>query len=226
LFDRSAGERVGRARSTRGSRLTGEEVIVKWVRAVHHLESVGQSCAEMAGRPASIFPLRVVGLWAVGDILGPPRDLEVVTVALCVDLPVEDVPWWSEPSGAEHWANATRLAKNPVLPWWRSAHAPVWNHRIRRPVLVWNADEGVRETALAAVADGRGDEVGLAAPSPDEYAARLRDELAVSLAALRGATQWYEDKRWSPGKLEPVADHLWRAADGYLDVLSAVHEGQ
>jgi len=199
---------------------------MKWARAVHHVEALAQSCAEMAGGPESIFALRVVELWAVGDILGAPRDLDWVTVGLCVDQPVEDVPWWSEPRGAEHWAHATRLAKNPVLPWWRSTRAPVWNHRIQRPVLVWDLADGVRESALAALAEGRGAEIGLAAPEPGEYAARLREELAVSLAALRGHTQRYEDKRWSPGKLAPIADDLWRSADGYLDVLSAVHEGQ
>ena len=36
--------------------------------------------------------LRVVQLWAVGDILGTVRDVETVTVALAVDLPVGDVP--------------------------------------------------------------------------------------------------------------------------------------
>ena len=199
---------------------------MKWARAVHHVTELAQSCAEMAGRPRSIFPLRVVGLWAAGDILGPPRELDSVTVALCVDEPVEDVPWWSEPRGAEHWSNATRLAKNPILPWWRSAHAPVWNHRIQRPVLIWDIESGVREAALAALAEGRGHELGLPPPDAEQYAGRLRDELAVSLAALRTSTQRYEDKRWSPGKLTPLADELWRSADGYLDVLAAVHEGQ
>jgi hypothetical protein len=102
----------------------------------------------------------------------------------------------------------------------------VWNHRIRRPVLIWDTEDGVRDAALTALAEGRGGDVGLPEPGPDEYATRLGAELAVSLAALRGSTQRYEDKRWSPGKLTPVADELWRSADGYLDVLAAVHEGQ
>jgi hypothetical protein len=60
---------------------------VKWTRAVHHLEALAQSCAEMATRPRSVFSLRVVQLWAVGDILGAVRDVETVTVALAVGLP-------------------------------------------------------------------------------------------------------------------------------------------
>jgi hypothetical protein len=195
---------------------------MKWERAVHHVESLAQACADMAARPTSIFPLRVTQLWVVGDLLGPPRDLDSVTVALSVDLPVDEVPWWSEPPGAQHWSNATRLAKNPVLAWWRSVHAPVWNHRIDRPALVWDDAAGVREDTVAALRDGRGESVRLEAPAPDLLRARLDEELAVSLRALHAHTQTYEDRRWSPGKLEPVADALWRASNGYLDVLDAV----
>jgi hypothetical protein len=195
---------------------------MKWVRAVHHVESLSQACADMVTRPSSIFPLRVVQMWAVGDILGPPRDLETVTVALCVDLPVDEVAWWTEPPGAQHWSNATRLAKNPVLPWWRSAHGPVWNHRIDRPALVWDDAKGTREDTLAALREGRGEAVRLTAPTPDEMHTRLREELRVSLRTLRASTQAYDERRWSPGKLEPVADALWRASDGYLDVHDAI----
>jgi hypothetical protein len=200
----------------------GEDGRMKWVRAMHHLESLAQTCADMATRPSSIFPLRVNQLWVVGDLLGPPRDLETVTVALCVDLPAEDVAWWSEPPGTQHWANATRLAKSPVLVWWRSVHAPVWNHRIERPALVWDNVDGVREDALAALRDGRGETVRLAAPDENVLRARLEDEMTVSLRALRACTRTYEERRWSPGKLEPFADALWRASDGYLDILDAL----
>lgn len=195
---------------------------MKWTRAVHHLETLAQTCAEMTTRPRSIFPLRVTELWAAGDILGAVRDLEWVTVALVVDLPVDDVPWLGEPTGSQHWASATRLAKNPVVPRWRSASAPVWNHRIDRPALLWNEKDGIAEATLAALLDGRGEDVRLPAPTEDERRARLDDELAVSLRALRAATTDYEDRRWRPGKLEPVADALWRAGDGYLDILDAV----
>ncbi|GAA1821717.1 hypothetical protein HC028_22890 [Planosporangium flavigriseum] len=195
---------------------------MNWTRAVHHVESLAKSCADMATRPPSIFPLRVTQLWAVGDILGPPRELETVTVALSVDLPPEAVPWWSEPPGAQHWANATRLARNPITAWWRSAHAPVWNHRIVRPALVWDSADGVRADTLAALHDGRGESVRIPAPDPDALRERLQEELSLSLSALRTGTHTYEERRWSPGKLEPVADSLWRASDGYLDVLDAV----
>jgi hypothetical protein len=189
---------------------------VKWARAVHHLTDLAEKCG---GTPS--FALRVVELWALGDILGAPRELEVVNVALAVDLPVHDVPWLSEPSGADHWTNFTRVAKNPILPLWRSVHAPVWNHRICRPALIWSAAEGVQEKALAALHEGHGEQVRIAEPTPDALTQRLDDELAVSLRAMRLQTRAYEERRWSPGKLTPVSDALWRVADGYLDLLDA-----
>ena len=42
------------------------------------------------------------------------------------------------------------------------------------------------------------------------------------VGALRECAATYEKRRWSPGKLEPVADALWRASEGYLDVINAL----
>lgn len=194
---------------------------MKWARAVHHLEDLADSCAEMFGKPKAIFPLRVVQLWATGEILGEEHDFERVEVALAVDLGVDEVPWLSDPAGAGQWANATRLAKNPIHAFWRSARAPIWNHRIVRPVLVWDAKDGFAQEAFAALKEGQGERVRLPAPEADELASRLDDELALSLRSLRAHTAAYEDKRWAPGKIEPTADALWRANTGYLDILDA-----
>ncbi|MEU5694456.1 hypothetical protein [Actinosynnema sp. NPDC020468] len=195
---------------------------MKWTRAVHYLRDLATTCAGLHERPNPIIRLAVVRLWAVGEVLGPVRDVERVTVALEVDLPVDEVPWRCEPAGAEHWGNATRLTRNPITPLWRSAHAPVWNHHVDRPALVWDREVGVDEEVLSALEEGRGDRVRLGTPPVEELRERLDAELAVSLRALRSRTLAYEDKRWKPGKLEPVADDLWRASEGYLDVLDAV----
>ncbi|WP_367137181.1 hypothetical protein [Saccharothrix sp. HUAS TT1] len=195
---------------------------MKWSRAVRQVEELAAKCGEVAALPG----LRVVGLWVAGDILGAPRDLDRVTIAVVVDLPVDDVPWLSEPTGAEHWANATRVSRNPFRALWRSAHAPVWNHVVHRPALVWDLEGGTAQDTLAALADGRGEEVRPPAPGADELRARVRDELAVSLRALRRQTRAYEEKRWSPGKLTAVSDALWRVSDGYLEVLDAVHSDE
>ena len=193
---------------------------MRWDRAVHHVDNLARGCERMSSLPPDIFPLRVTQLWAVADILEDPANMEFVTVALCVDLPAEKVAWWTEPIGSQHWANANRLNKNPVLAWWRSALVPVWNHRIVRPALVWD-ESGVREDTLSALRDGLGETVRSPAPTEDEFRARLRDELTISRDTLRACTEMYEKRRWSPGKLAPAADALWRASAGYLDVLDA-----
>lgn len=196
---------------------------MKWSRAVHHLEDLAHSCADMASRPATIFPLRVTSLWVFGEVLDSRDDLDWLRVVLAVDLPVEDVPWWCPPVGAEHWSHATRLSKNPVAAMWRSTRAPLWNHHIHRPLLIWDESgtPGESTRVLTALRDGTAEELRLTEPTPGERASRLEAELAVSLKAVKAATATYDQRRFSPGKLQPVADALWQATAGYLDVLTA-----
>lgn len=191
---------------------------MKWNRAVHHVEALATTCADMAAKPDSIFPLRVTGLWVAGDILGPARDLDTILVALTVDLPVPEVPWLTEPPGSRHWGNAVRLPQLPFRVCWRSAHAPVWNHLIDRPARVWSVEDGTDQHVLDALHGGRGAEVRTAAPV--DLPARLAADLAISHQALTTRTADYADRRWRPGKIEPVADALWQASTGYLDLLA------
>ncbi|MFD4670680.1 hypothetical protein ACFWNN_13145 [Lentzea sp. NPDC058450] len=193
---------------------------MKWSRAVHHLTELAEKCG---GLSTGFFRFQVVELWVFGGLVDVPRDVDVIQVALVTDLPVDDVPWLTEPVGAEHWANSTRLSRNPFDARWRSRDAPVWNHRIERPALVWSAADGVNEEALVAVGDGTAELVRTAAPEPDELRRRVADELDVSLRALRRANQEYTDHRWSPGKLTPHSDALWRTTTGYLDLLDVVN---
>ena len=195
---------------------------MKWSRAVHHLEELALTCSDMAGRQDTIFALRVTQVWAYGDVLNSNHgDLDELQVALVVDLPVGDLAWCCPPVGAEHWSQATRLAKNPIVSMWRSTRAPVWNHHIRRPLLIWDERGGIVTDALSAIRNGTADALRLPEPAQDEMHTRLEAELAVSHRALRSATAAYEQRRFSPGKIGPVADALWNASQGYLDVLDA-----
>lgn len=201
---------------------------MKWSRAVHHLEELADTCAGMSGRPATIFPLRVTQLWVFGDVLTNREDLDLVQVALVVDLPVGDVAWLCQPAGAEHWSNATSLTRNPMLAVWRSKRAPVWNHRIERPLLIWDESVDISTDAhptdaISALREGTAGPLRLPTPTPEEMRARLESELATSQRALASANAAYEQRRFGPGKLEPVADGLWRASAGYLDVMGARH---
>lgn len=176
----------------------------------------------MLGRPADIYRIRVRQLWTFGEMLEPEHDLDAVPVVLAIDLPVEEVAWLTEPNGAAHWANATRLNRNPFVVRWRSVHAPVWNHAIDRPVLCWDAGDGRAGDVFEALRAGEGARMRSAAPSEEEFDRRMAEDLATSLAEVRRCTESYTERRWKPGKLEPVADALWLANVGYLDLLDAV----
>ena len=207
-----------------GGGLTGpwHDRCMQWTRAMHHLETLADTCAEMTTRPESIFPLRVSSLWAVGAVLEGPRELEAVEVVLGVDVAAADVAWGCEPPAAQHWAHATRLSRLPLRPWWRSTRVPVWNHHVIRPLLLWSTSHGVHADALSALTTGTADPLRELPPSPQELRSRLVDEAAVSHQALTVALASYEARRWAPGKLEPASDSLAAAARGHLDVLSAL----
>jgi len=194
---------------------------MKWSRAVHHLDELAHACADMAERPVTAFPLRVIELWAYADVLTSHDDLDCLRVVLAVDVPVDDVAWLCPPGGAEHWSNATRLSQSPIVAMWRSTRAPVWNHHIRQPLLIWDESAGISADALSALQCGTVEALRLPEPTPRQMQARLEAELATSHRALESAAANYEQRRFSPGKLEPVADALWRASAGYLDVLGA-----
>jgi hypothetical protein len=204
----------------RSTQQTDQNGLMKWERAVHHLGSLARACAETLNQP--MFSLRVTQLWAVGDILGPQQEIDAVTVALAINRPAEEVAWLTEPSGTQHWANAVRLNKSPFIVFWRSDQAAIWNHEIVRPALVWNSVVGEQPDVLAAIRNGEAERVRSVGPTKDELAARLADELAVSRNSLHAATDAYQKHRWSPGKLEPTADALSLASQGYLDVLRAI----
>ena len=198
---------------------------VRWERAVHHLGNLAAECERVADATQQFDEpdmFRVEQLWAYGALLEAPHDLQVIRVALVVNRPPEDVAWFAEPSGAEWFANSTRLSKNPISAKWRSNLMPVWNHRIDRPALVWDRTQGVYEPVLAAIRDGNSESVRIPAPTRDEFVERLQEELAISRQAMRKTTEEYDDKRWSPGKLAPQADAMWAASAGYLDVLDAL----
>ncbi len=192
---------------------------VKWSTAVGLVRRLAEQCADVSQLPSRLHLLRVTELWAVGELLGAPRELELATAAVRVDLPVEDVPWMCRPDGADYWVDMKRASKSPVGIWWRSSHAPVWNHRIVRPVLIWDLTAGIREDALVALRDGRGGSIGMAPPSQEEFVPRMDDELRTSLAELRRRTREYESDHTT--RVGVRGDLLHAAAQGYLDVLAA-----
>jgi hypothetical protein len=193
---------------------------MRWSRAVHHLEELTYVCADMARRPATIFPLRVTALWTFGEVLSSRGDLDCPGVVLADDLPTGDVPWLCAPAGAEHWSHAAGLSHKPLAATWRTSRAPLWNHHIRSPLLIWD-ESGGAAAALPALRAGTAESLRLPEPTPAQMASRLEAELSMSLQALEATTAAYGQRRFSPGKKEAVADALWHASEGYLDVLAA-----
>ena len=191
---------------------------MKWSTGVGHLQLAAEACVRMAELPPRVRGLRVTQLWAVGEILGPRRDLEWTSVALSVDLPPAEVAWWTVPPGGDDWAEVTRLSKHPIVHWWRSAQVPVWNHRIVRPLLVWDETNGIDSDAISAAREGRGAAGGLPEPRQEDFVARMEDELAISLAELERRTEEYDSQPMT--RLGVRGDALYAAARGYLDVLA------
>lgn len=190
---------------------------------LHRLREMADQCHSMATGPAAGFALAVSEFWVFGAFLDEPAStLEWVDVAMVADLPPDVAHWLADPPGAEHWAYMTRLAKGPYLARWRPKGYPVWNHDIRRPLLLWDAADGVREDAFRALGSDTYEPLRLPAPTAEELRERLVEEQSFCLAALQKATQDYTDKRWSPGKLTRIADPLHLAALGYLDILEAL----
>ena len=81
---------------------------MKWLTAVGQVYRLAEQCSDKASRPADPGLLRVRELWAYDEILGTWRDLDWVSAALSVDLPVGEVPWLCRPAGADRWADLTR----------------------------------------------------------------------------------------------------------------------
>jgi hypothetical protein len=190
--------------------------------ALRRLREMADKCQSMAG-PAPDFMLRVIEFWVFGVFLDEPASTpEWVDVALVVDLPPDVAHWFAHPPGTEHWAYATRLQQSPLTPQWRPKGYPVWNHDIRRPLLLWDVPEGVREEAFAGLRTAAYEPLRLPEPSPEELRERLVEERGSCLTALKKSTRDYTEKRWGQGKIERIADPLHFAALGYLDILAAL----
>jgi len=205
---------------------------VKRSTAVRHLDEMVEDCVEDQARRQQFgedYGVVVTALWAYGDILDATKEWtdqdSVARAAAALDLPEDEVPWLGIPPSVRWINDRMRWTNRPVHVVWRSARAPVWNHFIERPLLLWDKNAGARHLALAALRD-RGDiEVHReAAPAAEELKSRLQRELEISLAAVRATTATYDDKRWARGSPIKYADALFESKLGYLDIIDARKE--
>jgi len=201
--------------------LIGKNSGMRYATAVRRLRSI----AEELDRHARLWeePL-LTAAYAYGELLEGPEEIAMVEVALVLDLPPPQVTWYAEPPSAAAFAHLTRLDKVPARWCWRPALWPVWNHKIRGPVRFWSLD-GPDEATLDALDERRFDRLQRLVPTPAEELEQLEEELAASLTHLRQVTGAYWDREWRGEHkgLGAYPEHyLWRAAEGYLDLLRAV----
>lgn len=190
--------------------------------AIKHLRTIAQSCDR--ANPPTTDPI-LVEVYTYGLVLDPAvDDLRIVDVAMVLDLPADDVTWWSLPAETRWFVSFLRLDKEPVRAQWRPAVWPVWNHEIVRPLRIWSVASSIDTAALDALSAGDAEHLRLAAPKPAEEAEQLAVELDASLAHLRRARDGWDDREWQQahrGHGVYPSDHLWRAVHGYLDLLDA-----
>lgn len=166
----------------------------------------------------------VTAAYVYGELLEGPEELDAARIALVVDLPPDQVTWRAEPPTAAAFAELTKLSSLPLEWTWRPVLWPVWNHEVRGPVRFWSLD-GPDEQALTALERRHFGELRRLVPEPAEEREQLEEELAFSRAHLKRVTGAYWDREWRRAHKGAGAEpehHLWRAADGYLDLLAAV----
>ena len=144
-------------------------------------------------------------------------------MAFVVDLPPEEVTWYTLPTPMAGFAATTGIDKYPCERYSRPALWPVWNHQIRGPVRFWSP-AGPDEPILDALGERRLGDLHRLIPTAAEEAEQLQTELAASLGHLQRVDAAYWEREWRrdhTGFGIYPEDHRWRAAHGYLDLLAA-----
>lgn len=197
-----------------------DNVTMRYRRAVAKLRLLADAC-QSTTRLALEEPFLREG-YVFGEVLDGTDPVERLQVALTLDLPPEAVPWCSRPPGTPWLVESLRLDKGGFAYWWRSRNEPVWNHVIREPVRFWSLD-GADEAVFDALRDHRFADLPRLTASPMQLRQRVEAELDLALAQLRVVHQKYWDRDWRGehrGGGRYPEDHLWEAADGYLDLLN------
>jgi hypothetical protein len=194
---------------------------MRYRRAIEKLRVLAEACEKAKGwPPEEPFLLEA---YVFGDVLEATDPLEVVQVALVLNLPAEEVPWESSPHDTVWLEDRLRLNKGGFAYWWRSHQDPVWNHHIRGPVRFWSHD-GPDEDVLRALAERRFGNLRRLISSPDAERDQVATEREAALSHLRAVRDSYWDHDWRRehrGSGRYPENDLWEAVDGYLDLCDA-----
>jgi hypothetical protein len=194
--------------------------------AVRRLRAV----AERTQRTCSLWEpgQGLVAVYTYGSVLDPveeDRSVEVVQIALVINDPPERATWGARPPAYAGLPYVLELEKAPVDWCYRSASAPIGNHRVDRPLRIWSRESGVEEAALAALAAGDAEALREPRPRPPVLRRHLAEELATAAAHLREVRDRYWQRSWRGDHYSAGTypeNHLWDAVHGYLDLLDGV----
>ena len=195
--------------------------------ALGHLEHIGVEASRQAELWTDLH--HAESMWIADDILDAPDTLNVVTVVIRVDLPVEQLPWRTLNPIEVAIAESLRIDKLPIWRHGRPSSWPAWNAENRRVRRFWHIDEGTDAHVIETLRAGR--PVEPVAVQPHEFVDQMRTEYSVSRSRLRTVLDEYWEHPWRndhKGYGIHPEDHLWRAAYGLQqieDALGMSHEG-
>ena len=195
---------------------------MRYRRAVEKIRILAEACEDVSKRLPGEEPL-LLGAYVFGDVLNGADPLEVVEVALVLNLPPDEVMWETTPRGTPWLADYLRLSKGGFGYFWRSHLDPVANHYIRGPVRFWSLD-GPDELVLEALAERRLEELPRVRSALEAQQDQLAGEREAALSRLRSihASYWdYDWRRENRGGGRYPEHELWEAVQGYLDLLDA-----
>ena len=199
----------------------GDNMTMRYHRAVERLGLLADKCQWTTGLPVEEPFLQEA--YVFGELLDGVDPIDCLEVAFALNLPPEEVPWCSQPSGTAWLVQELRLDKGGIAYWWRSRHEPVWNHAIREPVRFWSLS-GTDVAVLEALRERRFADLPRLFPTVEQIRRRTAVELDRALARVRAVRQGYWDRDWrrehrSGGRYPE--NELWEAVDGYLDLRDA-----
>ena len=197
---------------------------MRYSTAVRRLRSVAEGLSAVD----RVDAFEVIDAYVFGGLLDGPESLDVVSVAFVVDLPVEEVPWRARSAALEALASLMRLDKVPVERVWRPADWPVWNHVIVGAVRFWSRADGIDEDVMALLTQQRfGDLTGVGPPNRERYLEQLRVERDASRRHLHHVLDRYHDREWQRAHRSYTMypeDHLWWAADAFVELDDAIRD--
>lgn len=196
---------------------------VKYSTAVARLRQVA---GDLADHASSWGDPIIVEAHVFGDMLTGPDTVDVIWLALVVDLPVDEVTWLARPARAEAAASLLRFDKYPLRWRWRPNGWPVWNPKISRPVRFWSRHDGPDEVALDLLAARRLSDLEYQGPPGESaYRAQLETERETARRHLEQVVDSYHDRTWRRDRkgfgVYPE-DHLWWATRGWLELDDAL----